>query len=405
MFSVSLKCDIIDKVRTFENRIKGYILNPEKVCLIAVSFGPDSMALLHRLHRLQNLRLHVVHVNHQLRSEAAQEENDLKDYCQKLGIPISIYRLNKLESSSNLEDQLRNLRYTYFSQVYKELKAQAIFLGHQKDEQVETGIKRFFEGASFAKLSGMSGDSTLFGMRVLRPQLMDTKADLLEYLQHHQIPFCVDHTNFSPQFLRGKMRCELLPELEIKFGKSISQNVYNFMVEADNLARYLDKKIKPVLEKVVTGPYGNYLPIESIVDLDSVELNHIMVRLHVTNRNTRQRVLEYFFQKRIGKKVEDKECACYVERQGIFFLKKELAPQDYSQTMSKERGWLSFWKGNIGYHQPQQQQNWIDPKQKKCANWDKIIKKYSKNNIPIFLRNQVYVLEDQGKVIYEFLTL
>ncbi len=381
------------------------MLQKNSPILVAVSFGPDSMALLDRLYRRGFLSLHVAHVHHGLRVESDQEKDALEQFCQMRDLVFHCHRLQLEKGVMNLEDRLRNERHQFFQQIYKKIGAEVLFLGHQADEQVETGLKRIFEGASHLALGGMQIVKEIYGMRVCRPQLYETKESLLLYLAKAQVPYAVDASNVSEKFLRGKMRVAMVPYLKEIFGKELTANLLHHMEKMDELTHYLDRRIAFVMEKVVGGPYGIYVPKEVFQSLDPFEQDHLLLRLKVAKRHTRKRICLHLKNGDFGKNVKDDIVDCYIEQVGLFFLEHAVNPEFFLANCAEEKGWLAFWQGKTGYHLPQKTEKWVPLLEINGVLRKKVQKKYSAQNTPIFLRKSVYVLEDQGKVIYEFLTL
>lgn len=218
--------------------------------LIGFSGGPDSTALLHLLQessRFVPLKLHLAHVDHGLRQNSRQEAQILK--MRYPDFPFYETRLNI--SGSNLEDRCREARLLFFQDIYRKIGASALFLGHHLDDQAETVLKRLFEGG---RLRGLQEDTTLEGMRVLRPLLDLPKASLIAYLKENQLLYFEDPTNIGHHNLRAKMRLDLLPLLEQHFGKGIRKNLANAGKWAGDIEAYLDTKIPSYGEDLSRTP-------------------------------------------------------------------------------------------------------------------------------------------------------
>lgn len=372
---------------------------------MGVSFGPDSMAVLHRLMQEAFKDLHVAHVHHGLRKESDEEMLRLEEFCKIHALCFYSKRLDLNPGGNNLEDRMRQERMRFFKEIYDKIGAEALVLGHQANEQVETGLKRIFEGAHFSSLKGMEECRELFGMRILRPQLKDWKKNLVAYLEHFEIPFAIDLSNLSSSFLRGRMRSEMVPILRKQFGKDIEENISFFMEKMGEWEKYLDQKIFSTLEKRVEGPFGVFFPLEILEKLEPLELDHLLYKSEVKNRSTRERIAMHLLKKEFGKTVTENILVCHLEKVGLFLLKKPIV---FSETMPQKgdkRGWLPFWKGEIGYFPATSGQKWILLEAHKTKRKEKILKRFSEQKIPVFLRKNLYVLEDEGKVIYEFLSL
>ena len=133
--------------------------------LIGLSGGPDSMALLHLLRECaqkKDLRIGVAHVNHCWRAESSYEAAQLEELVKNLGYSFHLKVLNPSELTGNLEDACRRERLAFFNELTHAYGYQAVILGHHRDDQAETVLKRFLEGASLVNLKGMEEIKRLF---------------------------------------------------------------------------------------------------------------------------------------------------------------------------------------------------------------------------------------------------
>ena len=373
--------------------------------VVGVSFGPDSMALLGRLLLAKFSNIHVAHVHHGMRKESDDELLELKKFCEIRNIRFHCTHLQPEWERGNLEENLRKKRFCFFRKIYFEVGAKALLLGQQANEQVETGIKRLFEGAHFTQLKGMEGEKELWGMQVIRPQLQDWKEDILAFLDLHKIPYAIDASNFSETFLRGRMRKKMLPSLKSQFGKEIEKNILYFMEKINDFGGHLEKRVKSAYENRITGPYGDFFSTEDLGELDPVELDYLFHKADVKHRSTRARILEHISRKDFGKTVPEEHYEIHLEQEGVFIKKKGVALEKGFFESRDKRGWLAFWRGENRCFPLQNRQRWLKLESLQPRVREKILKEFSRQKIPVFLRKNVYVLEDEGKVIYDFLSL
>ena len=186
------------------------MLAPGDLGLVAVSGGADSMALLLALHEL-GLRLVVAHLDHGLRTESPQDAEFVQELAARLGLPCIVERrpVHKQPKQSP-EAAARDVRHAFLREVAERESAQAIFLAHTADDQVETFLLRLIRGAGVAGLSGMRPkDGPL-----CRPLLGLWRADVEGYLRKRGQDWRKDASNRDPAFLRNRVRHELLPLLE-----------------------------------------------------------------------------------------------------------------------------------------------------------------------------------------------
>ena len=194
--------------------------------LVAVSGGPDSMALLHALHSLRDehrLTLYGAHLNHLLRGEESDADAKfVADTFRRLGIDYALDSADVAEYRRrhrlSLEDAARRVRYAFLADAATRHEADAIALGHTADDQAETVLMHIIRGSGLDGLRGMqaldrrqvSGKSvTLF-----RPLLSMSRAETQAYCDALELQPRIDASNSSPEFLRNRIRLELVPLLE-----------------------------------------------------------------------------------------------------------------------------------------------------------------------------------------------
>ena len=187
--------------------------------LVALSGGPDSVALLHVLQRLER-RGHLVvagaaHFNHQLRGdEADADELFCRDLTASLRLPILVgrgdVRRTARESGRSIEDAARTARYSFLNGAAASLEAVAVAVGHSLDDQAETFLLRLIRGAGPAGLAGVRPRAGI----VIRPLLEIPRAELRAYAAEHGLTFREDSSNADTGIPRNRVRLELLPHLQ-----------------------------------------------------------------------------------------------------------------------------------------------------------------------------------------------
>lgn len=243
--------------------------------IVACSGGPDSKALLYLLlecRKFFNLNLHVVHVDHGWREESAREAQQLQMEVHALGLNFHLQTLKDLPAK---EDIARGARYDFFKKVLEHTGAQAVVLGHQREDQAETVLKRVLEGASLTACGGMKTVSIFRGMTLLRPLLAQSKSDLIRWLHQKKISYIQDATNLSPQYLRGRLRSSILPALERSFGKSIIKNLCRLGERVQKMESHLNREIAPLWEKVEEE---SKISISLLQELDDATLEYFLKR-------------------------------------------------------------------------------------------------------------------------------
>ncbi len=201
-------------VRRFQNILaKEQLLPRGSKLIIAVSGGPDSMALFTLLARLRakhGFTLHVAHVNYELRGrDSKQDELLVEKMCEETNIPLSVF-YPKEKPKKNIEAELRDIRYALFEKLRKELDFDFIVTAHTMNDLAETFLLNLLRGSGTVGLSPFQRSRP----RVIRPLLHFTRPEIEAFLKQERIPARIDKSNFSKKFTRNRIRHELLPLLE-----------------------------------------------------------------------------------------------------------------------------------------------------------------------------------------------
>jgi len=182
--------------------------------LVAVSGGPDSVALLSLLHRLApswRLTLTAVHCNYGLRgAESDGDESFIKTFCRERQLSLVIHRpkLVKRRQCSSLQATARDTRYDFMKLLAHEVGADRIAVGHTANDQAETVLMWLLRGAGMAGLAGMP---YVREDRIIRPLLAATRAEVVAYLDREGLTYRCDSSNEKPLYHRNRIRKELLP--------------------------------------------------------------------------------------------------------------------------------------------------------------------------------------------------
>lgn len=215
--------------KILNNCLENRLFAPGERVVVAVSGGADSVALLHVLFKLSGslgITLLVAHVNHGLRpTEAKDEEKMVHDYARDLGLACYVTYVDvkglARKNGLSIEEAARNLRYAYFDDLLKREQAAKICVGHHADDQAEEILLRLIRGAGRKGLSGM--DLIREGT-IVRPLLSVCRAEIVDYLQANSITWLNDSSNASIDFLRNRIRLELLPYLQ-EYNPNIAENL------------------------------------------------------------------------------------------------------------------------------------------------------------------------------------
>lgn len=217
---------LLEKIKTTINKYR--LIDKKDKVLIAVSGGPDSVALLYLLNSLKKelgLSLYIAHLDHMLRKDSSRDAEFVESLAEKLRIPFRVSKINVKELSrrGSLEEAARNARLGFLLQVASQIGADKIATGHNLDDQAETVLMRLLRGAGLYGLSAILPKRNFSGFWIIRPLIETRRKDIELFLRKRGVRPRQDPSNFKNDYLRNKIRHRLLPQLEKGYNKNIKE--------------------------------------------------------------------------------------------------------------------------------------------------------------------------------------
>ena len=193
--------------------------------VVAVSGGADSVALLHALRHLRGqlgIALHVASLDHGIRGEAGQRDLAFvgalaADWRLSRTLDAVDVPLRSRKWGIGIEAAARKARYDFLARVAKQLDITCVAVAHHADDQAETLLMHIARGSGLRGLRGMRPVSSLPGhpnIRLLRPLLGITRADIEAYCARHKLTYCRDESNSDARYRRNYLRSEIIPRLQ-----------------------------------------------------------------------------------------------------------------------------------------------------------------------------------------------
>ena len=228
---------MLSKVKDYIKKHK--LLSLSDLYIVALSGGADSVALLLLLDEM-GYKVHALHCNFHLRGEESdRDERFCEDLCLKKNIPFHRIHFDTLMYAEthkmSVEMAARELRYRYFEQLRKDIGAEAICVAHHQDDTVETVLLNLVRGTG---LRGLTGIQPRNGA-ILRPLLCVTRTEIEAYLATKQQDYVTDSTNLETDFVRNKIRLQVVPLLR-QLNPAVSENIVRTAEHLTEAQKVLD---------------------------------------------------------------------------------------------------------------------------------------------------------------------
>ena len=228
---------MLSKVKDYIKKHK--LLSLSDLYIVALSGGADSVALLLLLDEM-GYKVHALHCNFHLRGEESdRDERFCEDLCLKKNIPFHRIHFDTLMYAEthkmSVEMAARELRYRYFEQLHKDIGAEAICVAHHQDDTVETVLLNLVRGTG---LRGLTGIQPRNGA-ILRPLLCVTRTEIEAYLATKQQDYVTDSTNLETDFVRNKIRLQVVPLLR-QLNPAVSENIVRTAEHLTEAQKVLD---------------------------------------------------------------------------------------------------------------------------------------------------------------------
>jgi tRNA(Ile)-lysidine synthase len=235
--------------------------------VVGVSGGADSLCMLDILYKLE-YPLIVAHLDHGMRRESSGDALWVQRFSEELSLDVSIHRESTLDfaegSNLSIEEAGRILRYRYLFKQAREEKAQAVLVGHNANDQVETVLMHFLRGTGFDGLKGMEVFSLpnpwSNSIPLVRPLLGIWRKDIDAYCFKQGLIPLQDKTNLDSRFFRNRIRNHLLPTLQT-YVPGVEKRIWQLTE--------LAKGDLAILESMVTATWDEFVKYQD----DSMTIN------------------------------------------------------------------------------------------------------------------------------------
>jgi tRNA(Ile)-lysidine synthase len=230
------------------------LVGPGDRVLVAVSGGPDSVAMLDVLARLSvplRLTLEVATVDHGLRASAGLEVELVRAHAERLALPFHACRVDVAIAGASVQARARAARYEALLGLAASRGASKISVGHTRDDQAETVLQRLLRGSG---PRGLAGIEPAREDGVFRPLLDASRAQVDAWVKGHGLPCVQDPSNADPKHQRARVRHGLLPALQQE-NPAIVAHLARLADDLRALTRDADAEAAAVLVGAAAGPF------------------------------------------------------------------------------------------------------------------------------------------------------
>ena len=262
------------------NTIKKYkLIQKNDKIILGVSGGPDSISMLDILNEIKKekiieFEIIVAHINHGIRKEATEDEEYVKEYCNKNQIKCYIKRIDVKQYANNnkigIEEAGRKQRYKFFDEIMQKENANKIATAHNKNDKIETIIMNEIRGTGIA---GLKGIEPIRDGKYIRPLIECDRDKIEKYCEEKNLNPRIDKTNFDNEYTRNKIRNIVLPYIKKEFNPNIIETV-------DRLSKVM-KETEDYLQEQTIQIYNDIKIKENILDLKKFNMQNILIKKRI----------------------------------------------------------------------------------------------------------------------------
>ena len=289
-----------------------------KTVLVGLSGGVDSSVLTYILSKIENINLKVIHLNHNWRGDdSKKDENFAYDFSKKLG--LQFYSETLSSDNKKNETTARELRYDFFERMKEKFEADAIFLAHNKNDNIETLIYRLIKGTGPKGLLSIPKNRDFY----YRPLIEFDRCEIENFAKENNIDFVIDSSNSDNKYKRNLIRNEILPLMK-KINPEVINSISTFIEVNKNSQEIVDNKINEILFEIEAE--GKILRDEFLKLSEPLKLEILNRKLTglVKNRDNKtiKRVLKFIEENKSSKISISEEKFLKVYNNKIYLIEK-----------------------------------------------------------------------------------
>ncbi|SHL49532.1 tRNA(Ile)-lysidine synthase [Chryseobacterium carnipullorum] len=303
---------------SFKNQLENLVRNPENHhYLLAVSGGADSMVLASLFQDL-GLMYQVAHINYKLRGKDSDlDQKTVQDFCEKNHIQFHLYEVSEKDKKPENSIQLwaRELRYHFFREIQEQQNLEFLVTAHHLNDQLETFIINLSKASGINGLSGIPAETH----NILRPLLNFSKKEIYEYAEENRIDFREDLSNKKSDYLRNKIRNEIVPKL-LETNDQFLENFKKSSLYLNQTKDFVQKQIEEIENKLIV-----FNPEHKILSKEKLHKESAFVQFEILKKYGfhQEEEIPKIFTAENGSYFYSKEYQLVVDRDELIFIHKK----------------------------------------------------------------------------------
>lgn len=309
---------------TFISQLKSLVHEPENhTYLLAVSGGADSMVLASLFRDFKQeiqdagFQFQVAHINYKLRgNDSDLDQKTVQDFCEKNHIKFHLYKVSEKDRKPENSIQLwaRELRYAFFKEIQEKEKLEFLVTAHHLNDQLETFIINLSKAAGINGLSGIPSNDN----KILRPFLQFSKKDIYEFAEQHTIAFREDLSNKKNDYLRNKIRNEIVPML-METNDQFLENFRKSSLYLNQTKEFVQQQIQEIENRLTVFNQNYKILSKGKLDLESDFIKFEILKKYGFNQ---EEEIPKIFKAENNSSFFSKEYQLIVNRDELIFINK-----------------------------------------------------------------------------------
>ncbi|MGN7708973.1 tRNA lysidine(34) synthetase TilS [Chryseobacterium sp. 22543] len=309
---------------SFISQLKNLVNEPENhTYLLAVSGGADSIVLASLFRDFGNknqdseFQFHVAHINYKLRgNDSDLDQKTVQDFCEKNHIKFHLYEVSEKDRKPENSIQLwaRELRYTFFKEIQEKEKLEFLVTAHHLNDQLETFIINLSKAAGINGLSGIPSNDNY----ILRPLLNFSKKEIYQFAEENTIEFREDLSNKKNDYLRNKIRNEIVPML-METNDHFLENFKKSSLYLNQTKDFVQKQIQEIENRLTVFNQNNKILSKEKLDQESDFVKFEILKKYGFNQ---EEEIPKIFKAENNSSFFSKEYQLIVNRDELIFIDK-----------------------------------------------------------------------------------